>query len=398
MMTTAALRGLRPLDGEELIDPGSDRARDETGLTPVYDEQALAVAHEEIFGGIDAEDDTTETPLTQAGDIARFGSALPFPRDSLVGLGAGGTPLLRCPTVTDSWDVTVYLKHEGQNPTGGLADREMAIAVTAAREHGVNEVVLPSTGNGGQAAAATAARAGLDCHVFVPSRSTFDTKAMINVHGGTLDVVGGRYPDAVDAFESRSQPDATSLAPFETPYRHEGVKTIAYELAPSVPDAVVAPASHGTLLVGLARGFDELLTTGVIETRPRLYAIQAAGCAPIVEAWRDDDPVRAVEQPDTICGSLEVPDPAGGQYALQALSQSAGGAIAVSDDALLDSALELARAGIPVSATGGAVVAGAERLADRGAFDGDDEIVLIDPDTANRDSDRLRSRLMVEGI
>ena len=401
MRTTEAFVGLSCLDCG--AHTGADDIRCPScggSLAPTYDESGLETAHESLF------DRDGRLVQTASDGLARFAPALPFEADALVGLSEGGTPLLSCPTLTDEWGAAVQLKAEGANPTGGLVDRECALAVTAACEQDADGVVLPTTGNGGQAAAAYAARGGLDARCFVPSRSTFDTKAMINVHGGEMDVVGGRYPDAFGAFADSvdtagptHDDDRYSLAPFETPYRHEGAKTLAYELAGEEPDAVIHPTSHGTGLVGLSRGFRELAATGVIDQPPQLYAVQPAGCAPVVDAWRGDRPdIEPVEHPDSICGALEVPDPAGGRYALEALAATGGGAVAVEDDAILDAALDLADAGVPVSATGGAAVAAGATLAERGDLDDAETVVLVDPATANRETDLLRSRLMSRGI
>ena len=392
MQTTEAFAGLSCLDCG--VDTGADSRRCPScggALAPTYDDESLAAAHERLFT-----DDGS--PARSTGGLARFAPALPFDAETLVGLSEGATPLLSCPDWTEEWGSEVRLKTEGANPTGGTGDRQMALAVTAAREQGAEAVALPTTGPGGQAAAAYAARAGLGASAFVPSRSSFDTKAMTNVHDGEMNVVGGRYPDALDAFADR-RGSAHSLAPFETPYRHEGAKTLAYELAACDPDAVVYPTSHGIGPVGLRRGFSELAATGVVDEMPRLYAAQPGGCAPVVEGWKErNTAVDPVEYPDTIVGTLEVPDPAGGAHALAALAATDGGAVAVGDDALQDMALDAARAGLPVSATGGTAVAAGEALAERGAFGDGETVVLVDPVTANRETDLLRSRLMSEGV
>ena len=392
MQTTEAFAGLSCLDCG--VDTGADSRRCPScggALAPTYDDESLAAAHERLFA-----DDGS--PARSTGGLARFAPALPFDAGTLVGLSEGATPLLSCPDWTDEWGSEVRLKTEAANPTGGTVDRQMALAVTAAREQGAEAVALPTTGPGGQAAAAYAARAGLGASAFVPSRSSFDTKAMTNVHGGEMNVVGGRYPDALAAFADR-RGSAHPVAPFETPYRHEGAKTLAYELAACEPDAVVYPTSHGIGPVGLRRGFSELAATGVVDEVPRLYAAQPGGCAPVVEGWKErNTAVDPVEFPDTIVGTLEVPDPAGGAHALDALAATDGGAVAVGDDALQDMALDAARAGLPVSATGGTAVAAGEALAERGAFGDGETVVLVDPVTPNRETDLLRSRLMSEGV
>lgn len=391
MDTADALDGVRCLDCDGLHDAPASRCPDCDGaLAPAYDEAALRDAHDGLSGA-----DGT--------GLARHAAVLPFDSDQLVTTSEGDTPLVSCPELADELGVrAVSVKDEAQNPTGSIVDRELALAVTAANEQGATDVALPTTGNGGQAAAAYAGRAGLDSHSFVPSRTTFQNKAMINVHGGDMNVVGGRYGDALGAFsDAIADEDWHSLAPFDTPYRHEGAKTVAYELAAGdgVPDAVVCPTGHGTALVGLYQGFRELEATGHVDSIPHLYAAQAAGCAPIATAWEEGatehDPW---EHPDTICGALEIPDPAGGKQVIEALEATDGAAIGTVDDEILADAVDLAQAGVATSATGGAAVSGAKALADQGAFDATDSVVLVNPTTANREADVLRSHLMGQGI
>jgi len=393
MQTTEALAGLQCLDCSGGFDPATIRHRcpDCGGvLAPDYDPTALDGAQAEL-------------PLAGSG-LARYAPVLPLPAERLVGLGEGATPTVACPALAEEWGVEqVVVKNEGRNATGGTVDRGLALAVSVAREHGASDVALPTTGNGGQAAAAYASRAGLDSHAFVPSRATFTNKAMINVHGGDMTVVGGRYPDARSAFEDEIRDTGWySLAPFETPYRHEGLKTLAYELVADtggVPDAVVHPTGHGTGLFGLYRGFRELVDTGAVGRMPRLYAAQAGGCAPLATAWADGEAEPdAWEHPDTICGPLEVPDPAGGRYVFDALEATDGAAIGTGDQAILEAAVSLADSGVPASATGGAAVSGGAALSEQGAFEPEDTVVLVDPATANREADLLRSHLMSKGV
>jgi threonine synthase len=396
METTEAFAGLCCLDCGETHDPGTVGRCPVCGgaLDPVYDRDPAAV--------------TRDTLAADADGLARYADVLPFPEGALVTAGEGGTPLVEVPDLADELGVeAVYVKDEGRNGTGAFVDRGVALAVAAAREHGASEVALPSMGNGGQAAAAYAARAGLDSQAFVPSRVPFVNKAMVNVHGGDMSVVEGRYADARAAFEEARETGWHSLAPFETPYRHEGAKTLAYEVAAdlgwTVPDAVVHPTGHGTGLVGLRTGGRELAEWGLVDDRPRLYAAQASGCAPIAAAWDDgpaDDPgtPEPWDAPDTICGPLEIPDPAGGRYVLDALSATGGAAVATDDEAILEGAVALAEAGVTMGATGGAAVGGARALADRGAFDGDDVVVLVNAVTGNKEADLLRSHLMSKGV
>jgi len=394
MDTTDRFAGLSCLACDRQFDPDTATHRcPECGgiLEPTYGN--LADAHAGLF---------EDGERTGTG-IARYATVLPFSESALVTTGEGTTPLVDCPALADELGVgDLLVKDEGRNGTGSVADRGMALAVTAAREAGAETVALPSAGNSGQSASAYAARAGLDAESFVPSRTTFANKAMINVHGGEMNVVGGRYSDAAEVFaDATEDEDWHSLAAFAEPYRREGLKTLAYDLVADLgtaPDAVVVPVGHGLALAGIDRGFRELAATDTIEKRPRLYAAQAEGCAPVVSAWEEKDSVKATEHPDTICGELEIPEPAGGALALGAIESSDGGAVATDDDAILESAVTLAGMGVPASATGGAAASGAHELAERGAFDDDATVVLVDPSSANREADILRSHLMKQGI
>jgi threonine synthase len=400
METTEAFASLRCLDCGATHDPETvGRCPDCDGaLDPTYDLDPGTVTRDSFAGG-DGDGDGGSDGL------ARYADVLPVPVETLVTAGEGGTPLVEVPALAEDLGVgAVYVKDEGRNTTGAFLDRGVALAVTVAREHGATDVALPSMGNGGQAAAAYAARGGLDSHAFVPSRVPFVNKAMVNVHGGDMSVVEGRYPDAADAFaDAIAGTDWHSLAPFETPYRHEGAKTLAYEIADGLdwtaPDAVVHPTGHGTGIVGLRTGSEDLVQWGLVDGTPRLYAAQAGGCAPITAAWEDGASTpEPWDRPDTICGPLEIPDPGGGEYVLEALEATGGAAVGTGDGAILDGAVTLAEAGVTMGATGGAAVSGAQVLAEQGAFDSDDVVVLVNAVTGNKEADLLRSHLMSQGL
>ncbi|GAB3683398.1 threonine synthase [Salinarchaeum chitinilyticum] len=320
-------------------------------------------------------------------------------------LGEGATPLVDCPTLADELEVgTLAIKDEGHNPTGTLADRACSVAVSIARETGAADVALPTTGADGVAAAAYAARADLDAHAFVPTRSTHTTKAMINVHGGDMSVVEGRLPDADDAFQSAlAEEDWVAIDPANAPLRTAGVATAYPEIVATLdgatPDHVVVPTGHGEAIVGLHAAASLLADLGVVEEIPALHAVQAEGCAPIVDAaGTGADSVATWEAPDTICGALEVSAPALGDRALQAVRDTGGSAIAVDDEGILASACRIAAAeGLEASVAGGAAAAGAWELCIDGAFDLDDTVVLLNTGAGSLDSDVLRSHLMRAG-
>jgi threonine synthase len=327
------------------------------------------------------------------------------------GMGEGATPLVEAPRLAEELGVdSVYIKNEAHNPTGTVTDRGLAIVAEAARRADADTLALPTTGNGGQSAAAYAARAGLLSRVFVPSRANFINKAMINVHGGDMRVVEGRFDDARETYEREREemPAADEeewfpAAAFDSPFRHEGLKSVYHELAADLdwmaPDAVVVPVGHGATVSGLWKGAREFEDLGLVDGTPRLYAAQPDGCAPIVEAVENGDDPQPWDVPDTVVGSLEVPDPAGGLPAAEAVRASGGTGVAVDDEDLLDSAATVAQhEGLEVSIACGAAAAGAWDLAESGAFDGDDTVILVNTGTGNKDADIVRSRLMGRGM
>jgi threonine synthase len=395
METNDAFRGLSCRDCGEAVDPATVAGRcPECGgvLEPTYD-----------YGAVDPAD----VDLTPAGgeSMWRYAPLLPASRETAVTAAEGATPAVSCPRVAAELGVSeLIVKDEGRNPTGSIRDRELSVAVTLATEEGAETVALPSTGGAGQSAAAYAARAGLSSEAFLPSRANFTAKAMVNVHGGEMSVVGGRYGDAADAFADATEgEDWRSVGPGGAPYRIEGAKTLCFELLGGpgkAPDAIVVPTAHGLTLAGLCRGVRDFERLGLIETAPALYAAQASGCAPIVEAFESGDgDTERVEHPDTICGGLEVPDPAAGTLALEAIDGTDGGAVAVEDDEILEAATDIAaRAGLEPDVACGAAAAGAEALAHRGEIAEDDLVTVVNTATGNKEADVLRSHLMSKGI
>ena len=339
----------------------------------------------------------------------RFDALLPFPASDALSAGEGSTPLVPTERLADELDVdAVYVKDEGRNPTGTVLDRGLSVALTAvagraAAGDDVEPLACASPGNAGQSMAAYAGRADLRSYAFVPSRCAFSNKAMTNVHGGDMRVVGGRFPDAADAVDEQLETEYTNLNEFTTPYRHEGIKTIAFELVADLgaaPDVVVVPTGSGEVLAGIYKGFVELERIGAIDASPRLVAAQASGCAPIAAAIdRGLDEPEPWSTPDTICGELEIADPAGGAAAVAAVRGSDGTAVAVDDDDVLASAVAVAQHEVmEMGATGGAAPAGAWALADNDFFDGDETVVLLNSDAGLKTPDVLRSHLMGQGI
>ncbi|PSQ43814.1 threonine synthase [Halobacteriales archaeon SW_5_68_122] len=362
---------------------------------------------------LDAAYDLAGTDLDRGTLAGRAGGwkhreLLPFVPD---GIGEGATPLVETPRLAEELDVeTLHVKDESHNPTGSVTDRGLALVAEAADRADADTLALPTTGDAGQSAAAYAARAGLLSRVFVPSRTNFVNKAMINVHGGDMRVVEGRFDDASESYEAEREelPAANEetwfpAGAFDSPFRHEGVKPVYYEaveaLGWSAPDAVVVPVGHGTVAAGVWKAARELADLGLADSTPRVYAAQPEGCAPIVEAVEAGTDPGLWEVPDTVVGALEIPDPAGGLPAAEAVGASGGAGVAVDDEDALDSAATVAQhEGLEVSVACGVAAAGAWRLRERGELAADDEVLLVNTGAGNKDADIVRSRLMGRGM
>ena len=394
--TTTAFEGLTCVDCGEHHDPGAATGRCPACggiLDPEYDLSAVDLTREDLAA----------RPFDT---MWRYEELLPFPRERAVTLDEGATQLVECPELAEAWGLgRVLLKDEGRNPTGSFKDRGATVAVTAAREAGASDVVLASAGNAGQAAAAYAARADLDAHVFLPSRADFVNKAMVNVHDADLTVVGGRIGDAGAAMEDAlaDHEDWHPVQTFVTPYRHDGKKTMLYEtveaLGFEVPDAVVYPTGGGVGLVGMHKGAKELRELGLIDDLPAMVAAQSEGCAPVVDAYENGRDVHEEwATPDTVCGGIEIPDPGASPLILDAIRESGGSAVATDDDAILGAGVEVAkRTGLEMGATCAAAASGARELAERGELGEDDTVVLLNTATGNKEADLLRSHLMGQG-
>lgn len=358
-------------------------------------------------------DSVTPTALFERDETAgrgqwRFDALLPFERSTALTAGEGTTPLVSTDRLTDELGVAaVYIKDEGRNPTGTVYDRGMSLTATAMSGHeqpaDLEPLAVASAGNSGQSAAAYVGRLGLRSYAFVPSRSAFSNKAMINVHGGQMRVVGGRYSDAAAAVDDQLATDYYSIQEFTTPYRHEGAKTVAFELYDDLgelPDVVFVPTSTGELIAGIANGFEELTKIGLVEETPTIVAVQPTSCAPIVAAFeRGLDEPEPWTHPDTIIGELEIADPVGGAQAVDALGRLDGGAITVDDSDSLESATTIAHHEIiEMGAAGGAAAAGAWEWMEDGHFDGDETVVIVNTESGVKTPDILRSHLMGKGV
>lgn len=308
-------------------------------------------------------------------------------RRFITSLGEGGTPLLAPGRLAAALGLRdLRLKAESLNPTGSFKARGMAVAISRAVELGIRHVVAPSAGNAGGAMAAYAAAAGLQATVVMPSDAPSANQNEVAVCGARLILLDGLISDCAKFVRLLAESGgAFDLATLREPYRVEGKKTLGFELVEDygwdVPDAVIYPTGGGTGLVGMWKAFDELEALGLIgERRPRMFAVQSDGCAPIVRAFeRGLEFAEAWPGASTRAAGIRVPAALGDHLILEALRRSGGGAIAVPDSEIESMQAFAATHGAGfLSLETAAAVAALSALRDRGLIDAHDRIALFD--------------------
>jgi threonine synthase len=314
----------------------------------------------------------------------RYWEVLPVNQESsVVSLGEGFTPLVHAERLGARLGLkNLYLKDESANPTGSFKARGLAVAVSRARELGLKKLVIPSAGNAAGALAAYAAHAGLQVAVFMPEDTPVANRLECALMGAEVVLVRGSIKDCGAA--ARAREGWFDVSTLREPYRLEGKKTLAYEVTEQlgwrVPDALVYPTGGGTGLIGMWKAFDEMQRLGWIgERRPRMFAVQAAGCAPIVRAYAEGaESAREWKEPKTIASGLRVPSAIGDFLMLRAIRETNGAALDVEDAAMLEAVKELAETeGIVTSPEGGATLAGLKRLLADGLLAGYETVVLF---------------------
>jgi threonine synthase len=330
----------------------------------------------------------------------RYRELLPAsPSEEPVTLGEGWTPLLPAERLGRRHGLShLYIKDESGNPTGSFKARGMTVAVTMARNRGAVELSLPSAGNAGSAAAAYGARAGLLVHVFMPRDvpPVFESECL--ALGASVTLVDGVITDAARAMsEARGSRSWFDLSTLKEPYRVEGKKTMGFELAEQMdwqlPDAILYPTGGGTGIVGMWKAFQEMEALGWVRgRRPRLYSIQAEGCAPIVQAFDSGtETAPAIPNPHTFASGLRVPKAIGDFLILRALRQSGGGAVAVTEDEIHSAWRELGELeGMFAAPEGAATWAGLKTLLKRRAIQPSERIVLFNTGTGVKYAESLR--------
>ena len=330
---------------------------------------------------------TKESLAGRRADLWRYREVLPVESDdNIVSLGEGWTPLLAARRLGEKVGIReLYIKDESQNPTQSFKARGMAAAVSMAKELGARKLALPSAGNAAGALAAYAARAGLECFIFMPRDTPRANVIECEQTGANVTLMDGLITDC--GAEVGRRKDAEGWFDFSTlkePYRVEGKKTLGYELAEqlnwSLPDVIIYPTGGGTGLIGMWKAFDEMQRMGWIGAkRPRMVTVQADGCAPIVRAFEEGKRF-ADEFPNaaTTASGLRVPKAIGDFLILDAIRDSGGTAVSVTDDELIDATGEIGAAeGIFCAPEGAACLPALRKMIERGQVKPDERVVLF---------------------
>jgi len=318
----------------------------------------------------------------------RWRELLPvFDAGNIVSLGEGDSPLLHLPNMGGILGLEkLYVKDESFNPTGSFKARGIAAAISKAKELGIEKVIIPTAGNAGGAMAAYAARAEMRAHIFMPKDTPFANVEECKMAGADITLIDGLISDAAGMAGDKAREEGWfDLSTFKEPYRLEGKKVMGYELAEffdwQLPEVIIYPTGGGTGLVGMWKAFAELAELGWLEngSRPRMVAVQAEGCAPVVKAFEDGS-----EFCDfwlgakTVASGLRVPKSFADQIILHDLRESNGTAIAVSDNEILDAQKQLgAKEGIFSAPEGAATIAALIKLIERKMVNKDERIVCF---------------------
>ena len=286
-----------------------------------------------------------------------------------VSLGEGLTPLVP----TEDYGPNVLFKQEFLSPTGSFKDRGVAVMVSFLRSIGIKHVVEDSSGNAAASLSAYCARAGIQAKIFVPSYASPAKLRQIRIYGAELVPVPGSRIEATRAGEAAARAGTYYASHYWNPVALEGLKTFAYELAEQLhwrcPDNLVVPCGHGTLLLGAYYGFRALAESGVVSRMPRLFGVQAAACAPIVEAFdagqRESAPVEAGE---TVAEGICITEPVRSREILTALGETQGRAVSVQEEEIQQAHRQLAGSGLFVELTSAVAAAGLKRLVDGGVI------------------------------
>ena len=334
----------------------------------------------------------------------RYGALLPLLHDrNRVTLGEGLTPLLRLPRLAARYDLAnLLLKDEGQNPTGSFKARGLGMAVSKAKELGVEGCIIPTAGNAGVALAAYCARAGLKAVVVMPRHTPEAFKEECYWYGAEVELVDGLISDCGARVRERNANGALlDISTLKEPYRLEGKKTMGYEIAEqlnwTLPDVLLYPAGGGTGLIGIWKAFQEMKQLGWLapDVRlPRMVAVQAENCCPLLETYEGRQPnCHAYQGRATLANGLAVPHPLGENMMLRVLRESNGTVVSVSEEGMLAGMRDLGHhEGLFVAPEGGAVWTAARQLLATGEIQPHERILLLNTGNGQKYMDNVAGR------
>jgi len=318
---------------------------------------------------------------------------------SVVSLGEPYAPVLRVAKRFSAGFKSVHVKDDGRLPTGTFKARGMAVAVSKLKELGIKRVALPSAGNAAAALAAYAVKAEMEVYAFMPKDVPESNLKECVFMGAKVYLVDGLINDAADIVkkfrESYRWFDASTN---KQPYRFEGYKAAAFELAEQfnwdLPDNIFFPTGGGEGIIGLWKGFKELLELGWTEKIPQLIVVQSSGCAPLVKAYQKKEPEvkEAWKNPETIAAGLRVPRPYASYLILKAVRETKGTAIAVSEKEIISSMKTFFKMGIYACPEAASTLAALNRFGDEGTLDSDTRILLYVTGTAMKYFDVLEMK------
>lgn len=332
------------------------------------------------------------------GGVWRYKEFLPLdPGARIVSLREGWTPLYRAKSIGDELGVKeLFIKNEGANPTGSFKDRGMTVGVTKALSLGSKAVGCASTGNTSASLAAYAAKAGIKCVVLLPSgKIALGKLAQAILHGAVVIGIKGNFDVALDLIRKASEEFNLYLLNSINPWRLEGQKTEAFEIAEQLdyeaPDAVIVPMGNCGNISAIWKGFKEFHEAGFISELPRMIGIQAEGASPVVEAYkRGEENIVPQGNPETLATAIRIGAPVNAPKALRAIRESKGCAEAVSDEEIMGAQKLLARLeGIGVEPASAASIAGLRKLLDQGIVEEDESMVCVTTGHALKDPEMI---------
>ena len=296
----------------------------------------------------------------------------------------------------------LFVKEEGANPTGSFKARGLSLAVTMARHYGLRKLAVPSAGNAAGALAAYAAASDIEAHIFMPRDVPLANYVEATAYGAKVTLVDGVISDCARIVGERKQQEGWfDISTLKEPFRVEGKKTMGYELVEQLgweyPDAVFYPTGGGVGLIGMWKAFEELEQLGWVKPgkRPRMFAIQSSGCAPVVRAFNDGASASQMwKNPETAASGLRVPKAYGDYIILDILRASGGMAVDVSDEDIFDSLKDwAANEGIFLSPEGAAATAAYSDLLKSGVLDASDRVVLFNTGAGLKYTDVISAAL-----